>query len=340
MPWVLLLYPGGLMSGHYRSNLRRWPGGTQALPVVLTLRRTVVILRRISKIVGAGMSIVLVASSEPRVGRSALAAAVAYRIGRAGTQVTLARLDGDESAVADAVAFAALTGIVSPGVPVAPGDVASLAGDVVMEVPAGSARELAAALGARALAIGTAGAAPVDAPGGTLVGAVLTRVPASVVATVALRAGVLAVWPEDRALAAPSVADIAAALDAEWLGGRGGRYAVDRVMIGTVASDAAEPYFGERQRTCVVTRYDKTDIQLAALLTDLRCLVITGGGEPSPYLLDRVAREDVAVLRTKGSTPESVRAIEGLYTLSRFDGEGKLQRAVELLDQADFPIEF
>jgi BioD-like phosphotransacetylase family protein len=286
------------------------------------------------------MSIILVASSEARVGRSLLAAAVAYRIGRAGKQVMLARLGGDESAAADAAAFAALAGIVSPGAPVAAGDVASLAGDVVLEAPAGGVRELAAAFGARVLAIATTGAAPVDAPEGAVAGSVLTRVPASGVADAASRAGVLAVWAEDRVLAAPSVTDIAAALDAEWLGGSGGRYAVDRVMIGTVASDAAEPYFGERQRTCVITRFDKTDIQLAALLTDLRCLVITGGGEPSPYLLDRVTQEDVAVLRTKGSTPESVRAIEGLYTLSRFEGEGKLQRAVELLDQANFPTEF
>jgi hypothetical protein len=286
------------------------------------------------------MGVVLVASSEPRVGRSLLAAAVAYRIGRAGKSVTLARLGGDDGAAADATALAALTHIVSPGTPIAPSDVASLAGDVVLEAPAGSVRALAAALGARVLAIGTQGAAVVDVREGAVVGTVLTRVPASAAADAASRAGVLAVWAEDRVLAAPSVADIAAALDAEWLGGRGGRHAVDRVMIGTVASDAAEPYFAERQRTCVVTRFDKTDIQLAALLTDLRCLVITGGGDPSPYLLDRVTQEDVAVLRTKGSTPESVRAIEGLYTLSRFDGEGKLQRAVELLDQANFPAEF
>jgi len=261
-------------------------------------------------------------------------------MGRAGKPVTLARLGGDESAAADATAFAALAHLVSPGAPIAPGEVASLSGDLVLEAPAGSVRALAASLGARVLAIGTAGAAPVDAPEGAVAGTLLTRVPASAVADAASRAGVLAVWAEDRVLAAPSVADIAAVLDAEWLGGRGGQHAIDRVMIGTVASDAAEPYFGERQRTCVVTRFDKTDIQLAALLTDLRCLVITGGGEPSPYLLDRVTPEEVAVLRTKGSTPESVRAIEGLYTLSRFEGEGKLQRAVELLDQANFPAEF
>jgi hypothetical protein len=112
-------------------------------------------------------------------------------------------------------------------------------------------------------------------------------------------------------------------------------------MIGTVASDAAAPYFRNRARTCVVTRYDKTDIQLAALQTDMACLVLTGGGEPSPYLLDRVrgSRDDVAVLLAEASTVEAVRIIEPLYAASRFEGQGKLERAIALLDAANFPLD-
>ena len=87
-----------------------------------------------------------------------------------------------------------------------------------------------------------------------------------------------------------SVSDVASALNARWLAGAGDRGSFDRVMIGTVSSDAASPYFGNRERTCIVTRYDKTDVQLAALQTDIECLVMTGGGEPSPYLLDHARR--------------------------------------------------
>ena len=61
------------------------------------------------------MPSLLIASAEPRAGRSLIAAAIAYRLGRDGTPVTLARLDGDDSAAADAAAFAALEGIVTPG---------------------------------------------------------------------------------------------------------------------------------------------------------------------------------------------------------------------------------
>ena len=90
----------------------------------------------------------------------------------------------------------------------------------------------------------------------------------------------------------------------------------------------------------MVTRYDKTDIQLAALLTDVELLVLTGGGQPSPYLMDRVegTRDDLSVLVTDADTPDAMRLIEELYVHGRFDGQTKLERAVELLDAAGVAI--
>jgi BioD-like phosphotransacetylase family protein len=168
---------------------------------------------------------------------------------------------------------------------------------------------------------------------------IITRVPASDAAAIASRANVAAVLLEDRVLAAPSVSDVAATLGARWLTPES-HNSFDRVMIGTVSSDAASPYFGNRDRTCIITRFDKTDIQLAALQTDIECLVMTGGGEPSPYLMDRVrsTRDEIAVILADGSTVETMRAIEPLFGASRFEGNGKLARAFELLDEAAFKL--
>lgn len=288
------------------------------------------------------MTTILVASSEPRVGRSLIAAALAYRIGRAGKPVTLARLAGDDGgAAADATAFAALEGIVSPGRPLTLDALSSLTGDLVLEAPAGSAKDIAASTGARVVVVGGARSPGADVAKDAVAAVILTRVTPLEIEGVASRAGVAAVIREDRILAAPSIADIAKTLNATWLAGEGDAHSIGGIMIGTVASDAASPYFANRQRTCVITRFDKTDIQLAALQTDLQCLVITGGREPSPYLIDRVkgSRDDVALLLTSGSTVESMTAIESLYSTSRFDGETKLLRAVALLDEAGVPLE-
>jgi BioD-like phosphotransacetylase family protein len=289
------------------------------------------------------VSILIVASAEPRVGKSVIAAAIAWRMARDGRPVTLARLAGDDAAAADAATFANLDDLTSPGAPV---EAAALAGlgdmaDVVVEAPAGPIAAIAAQIGANVLLVATPTSPSLDA-GATSVGTIVSRVPAADVNTVASRQGVIAVLPEDRVLAAPSVDDIASTINARWLAEAEPRGSIDRVMIGTIASDAGSPYFGARERKAVVTRYDKTDVQLAALLTDMELLVLTGGGEPSPYLIDRVrgTREDISVVVADDDTVGVVRAIEGLYGASRFDGAGKMLRAAELLDAANVPVTF
>ena len=288
------------------------------------------------------MSILIVASSEPGVGKSLISAALTYRMARAGGAVTLARLSGDESAARDAVVFAGLDSISSPGRPLGVEDLTAVSAvaDVVVEAPAGSVRELEQALSASVVTVGNSTSAEVDAA--TTVGAIVTRVDPVHLSAVASRQGVLAALAEDRVLAAPSVDDIAAAVHARWLAEADPRGSIDRVMIGTISSDAASPYFANRERKAVITRYDKTDVQLAALLTDVHLLVLTGGGEPSPYLLDRVqgTRDDISVIVAGDDTVDTMRIIEGLYGGSRFDGTGKMLRAAELLDRAGVPVVF
>jgi BioD-like phosphotransacetylase family protein len=289
------------------------------------------------------LSIVIVASSEPGVGKSVVAAAIAYRMVLAGRAVMLARLAGDDGADGDAATFATLEGVTSPGRPLTPADlaVAVTSADVIVEAPAGAVRATAEQLGATGVVVGSSTSGEVDA-GPRAVGTILNAVRPADAAAVRSRQGVIAVLPEDRVLAAPSVDDIARAIDARWLAEAQRRGSIDRVMIGTVASDAASPYFGARDRKAVITRYDKTDIQLAALLTDVDLLVLTGGGEPSPYLMDRVrgTRDDISVVLAAEDTVNTMRAIEGLYGRSRFDGAGKMLRAAELLDEAGVPVAF
>jgi hypothetical protein len=277
------------------------------------------------------MPIILVTSSEAKAGRSVVAAATAYRAARAGKTVTLARVDGDAAAARDALTFASLEYLASGGKPVTVDDVtalSSVADVVVLEAPAGDAPAVPGDTTMLSIA---------RFPG---TGGIVTAAPAAEAPAVRERGAVLAVLPEDRVLAAPSVDDIAAALKGTWLVEPEARGSIDRIMIGTVASDAASPYFGNRERTCVVTRYDKTDIQLAALLTDLELLVLTGGGQPSPYLIDRVenARERIGLLLVEANTVDAMRGIEALYGTAPFDGMGKLMRAVELLDEQGAPV--
>jgi hypothetical protein len=58
--------------------------------------------------------------------------------------------------------------------------------------------------------------------------------------------------------------------------------------------------------------------------------------------MDRVqgTRDDISVVVAHDDTVATMRAIEGLYGGSRFDGAGKMLRAVELLDAAGMPVTF
>ena len=288
------------------------------------------------------MSTLFVTSRRPRAGRSTVAAALAYRFARNGRRVSLARLAGDESAEHDAAAFAALDPPLGGGTPIATADLDALnaVGDVIIEAPPDDGGGTAVVSGARVVVVEAYGDEPSDAPADAI-GRIVTGVPASGMESVRSRPGVIAALPEDRTLAAPSPRDIAGALKSRWLVEGHGVGAIERVMIGTIASDAASPYFAARERKCVVTRYDKTDLQLAAIGTGLELLVLTGGGQPSPYLLDRVAseRNGLAVLLAEEDTVDAMRIIEGLYLRSRFAGQGKLERAVALLDEAGVNID-
>ena len=284
------------------------------------------------------MSVLLIASSEPRAGRSTVAAGIAQLMYDTSASVTLARLAGDDAAENDAALFASIGSLPAPATPLKVDDARRVSGDLVLEAPPGDVTDIARALNARVIVVAAPQSPAFDVPSEVLAGTIVTRVQARRIEEVRSRAGVLAAIAEDAVLAAPAVGDIAAALGADSLHQPDEPRSINRMMLGTVASDAASPYFANRERIGVITRYDKTDIQLAALLADVVCIVITGGGEPSPYLLDRVRgrREEVALLSTARSTVEAMAAIESLYGASRFAGEGKLTRIAALLVEAGF----
>jgi BioD-like phosphotransacetylase family protein len=289
------------------------------------------------------VALLVIASSEPRIGRSLVAAAIAYRLARDGRSVSLVRMAGDDGADRDASVFAGLEGVRAPQQSVPEASLNSIGGDVVAEAPPGAVDTiLSKHAGARAIVVAEPQSSHLAVPAVASFGTIVTHMSAGEAGVVAQRSGVLAALPEDDVLAAPSASDIADVIKATWLAKPDESVSVGQVMIGTVASDAAAPYFANRRSTCIVTRFDKTDIQLAALNTDIECLVLTGGGEPSPYLLDRIAghRPDVAVLLTEDSTVDAVRSMEPLFGSSPFDGQAKLRRAVELLDAAGLVVDF
>lgn len=305
------------------------------------------------------MAPVLVASLSQGAGKSAVAAALVQRLAYEGRSVLALRLggSGDAAAAADAAFFSTLPAARGRGgSPLAAAtDVQRLAGDSVAVVEAGSEVDpVATAAGLGAATILAQRGVPDEetvlrlqdlalALGAGFLGVVLTAVPAaslplaqSVMDEAALP--LLAAVPEDRLLYAPTIAEIVTALDADLLlGDEAGGQVIEHLMIGPVSSDPGQPYYAREGNKAIITRSDKTDLQLAALQTNTDCLILTGGFSPSPYTLDRASNEEVAVMVTRGSTRETVTRLEDIFERSRFGSEAKLDRMAELLrDRLDY----
>ena len=266
------------------------------------------------------MTVIVVAGIEAGAGATTVAAGLAHRIAYAGHAVRVERLDGDERAESDATAFGGLELASSSSSPIEPAAAGEGDGVTVVEAPAGAdAVALAHDLGAKLVIVGP--------PGSAVAGG------AMLVTNHAPSAGPLRL-PEDRLLAAPTVGALIAASRAQVLArsAAGDQQVCEHIVIGPVASDANEPHFKRFPRAAVVTRAEKVDIALAAMRSDTRCLILSGGSDPSPYLLDYVASSHTTTLLVAPEgTVETVRDIEGTFGASPFAGEEKAERAGELL---------
>ncbi|MPZ99308.1 MAG: hypothetical protein GEU80_08215 [Dehalococcoidia bacterium] len=277
---------------------------------------------------GQPMAVVLVAGTHPEAGATTVAAALAHRLAYAGHTVRLERLAGDDRAAADALAFATFEVADASGEPVEAGAIRDASGAVTLvEAPAGAgAAALANQLGARLVLVareGDTSAAAEAADGMLFLTHALREAPRQFV--------------EDRTLAAPTVGRLIDASRSQVLTwGDDARDATcDHIVVGAISHDPDVAYFRRFPRACIVTRAERVDIALAAMSTAPPLLILTGGGEPSPYIIDRVAAasETTLALAPEG-TVETVRDIEGQFGRDPFAGEAKFERAGALAADA------
>lgn len=270
------------------------------------------------------MSRILVANAQPGAGSTTIAAGLGHRLALSGRAVRFVRLAGDARAEDDARTFATFEIADAAGVPVAEVDLPADDQTVtIIEAPAGAdGAALAQRLGATLVLVSEDGT--------------FTQDGAIVIANHQRYAGPNAI-AEDRLLAAPTVARLIEASGATVLSRseEGDAAICEHLVVGAISHDAADAYFQRFPRRAVVARAEKVDLALAAMLTRSECLILTGGHEPSAYLLDRAAstRETTLLLAPEG-TVETMRDIEGSFGKSPFSHEAKLERISALLAEA------
>jgi BioD-like phosphotransacetylase family protein len=145
---------------------------------------------------------------------------------------------------------------------------------------------------------------------------------------------VFAVLPQDRLLQAASVSELAEGLGAHILARADKRdVLVENVMVGAMNVDSALSYFRRTPNKAVITGGDRTDIQLAALETSTRCLILTGNIMPNPMILTRAEEAGVPVLLCQQDTLTAVGIVEGYFGRSRFQQRPKIERFGHMLEE-------
>jgi len=143
---------------------------------------------------------------------------------------------------------------------------------------------------------------------------------------------IIGVLPEARPLVAFTVGELAEQINGQLLdnGEKAGEL-VENVMVGAMYVDSGLDYFSRKAGKAAVVRNERPDMQMAALETATRCLVITGSGEPMDYVRFKAEEKDVPVITTQHDTDTVIRHIEDLLDATRFNQEKKLNRLAEVL---------
>lgn len=315
------------------------------------------------------MTTLLIASHTPGAGKTAIAAGLARLIERGGAAVSVCKplspagsadpdaayyadgfggsaavADGDDAAALDNAANAvrSISGssehvLVEVANPVSGSGVAS-------PLTAGLAERLSArvvaifAYDAQLSAVAISGA--VAALGGAVAGVMVNQTPpyrvaevgAMLAETAAAGVPATAAVPEDRAMLSLTMTQLAQQLGGQWeLEPSDGEAWIDRFLIGGNIMDSGAGYFGRYPHQAVITRAERPDIQMASLMQNTRCLVLTGGARPTEYIRVEASKRDVPVLLVDGGTAATADAVGNLLGAAVPYHAHKAERMADLL---------
>ncbi len=108
---------------------------------------------------------------------------------------------------------------------------------------------------------------------------------------------------------------------------------VETFMVGAMGQEKALHFFRRKRDKAVITGGDRADIQLAALETPTKCLILTGGFYPSPFVLSRAEELGVPVILVPDDTFTVVDKTEHLLGRVKIHEPEKVQRLINLLEE-------
>ncbi|MFC1909398.1 DRTGG domain-containing protein [Chloroflexota bacterium] len=210
--------------------------------------------------------------------------------------------------------------------------------------------ELAKALNARVIIVEAYSSQPpqfVDSYHGfgeNLLGVILNKVPGSQAERLQEEASaqfgkaginVLGVVPEDRVLSALTTGELADCIHGKILNDtEKSAELVENFMLGAMVVDSGLEYFGRKSNKAAVVRGDRPDMQVAALETSTRCLVLSDSTElPIHSVQQKAENRGIPIIQTEQDANTIVTGIEKALGEARFNQEMKLPKLAEIIKQ-------
>jgi BioD-like phosphotransacetylase family protein len=180
--------------------------------------------------------------------------------------------------------------------------------------------------------------------GDNLLGVVLNKVPESQLKRVKEEAparfeaagiNFLGALPESRVLFAITVGELADSIQGKILNSdEKSNELVENFMLGAMVVDSGLDYFGRKNNKAAVVRQDRPDMQLAALETSTRCLVLSGSSEPPFYnVMEKAQNRGIPIISTATTISDIIASIEETLDKTRLNQEQKLTRLAQIIQQ-------
>jgi hypothetical protein len=151
---------------------------------------------------------------------------------------------------------------------------------------------------------------------------------------------VLGVIPFDDVLGSVSIKELSQTLGGELLCCRDKENdLVQRFSIGAMNVEKALDYFKRTRNKAVITGGDRADIQLAALETSTRLLILTGNLYPNDIIIAKAEERKIPIMVVRGDTLGAIEKIEKTVRQLGLRGDEKIERGMELIAQCiDFSL--
>jgi hypothetical protein len=139
----------------------------------------------------------------------------------------------------------------------------------------------------------------------------------------------------DKTLSSVTIKEIAELIDGKIITATGNiDTLITSFMVGAMSEEQALSFFKKQADKAVITGGDRADIQLAALETDTKCLILTGYFQPSSIVTNRAEELGVPIILVNYDTLSAIEKINEIIGKVRFHEITKIDKIVEIVRES------